>query len=121
MKKILYVEDENDEILMVKTRMESNGYAFISAFDGEEGLQKIQAELPDLILLDILMPKKNGYDVCCQLKKDPRTAYIPIIIVTASGAKDLEEKCRAIGIEEIIQKPYESSYLLERIAFYLGG
>ncbi len=120
MKKILYIEDEADEVLMVRTRLENAGYTLISAADGAEGLDTIRANRPDLILLDIMMPELNGYEVCDQLKKDVETANIPIIIVTASGAKDLENRCEVLGVEEIIQKPYESSYLLERIAFYLG-
>ncbi|MFA5262111.1 MAG: response regulator [Candidatus Omnitrophota bacterium] len=120
MHKILHIEDESDEVLMVKTRMENAGYAFISALNGEEGLEKVYAETPDLILLDLIMPKLNGYHVCYQLKKDPQTADIPIIILTASGAKELEKKCAALGVNEVIHKPYESSYLLEKIAFYLG-
>ncbi len=120
MKKILYIEDESDEILMVKTRLENAGYTFISALDGKEGVEKIYKERPDLILLDIMMPIMNGHEVCDQIKKDPKTCDIPIIITTASGAKNLENQCEVLGVEEIVQKPYESSYLLERIAFYLG-
>ncbi len=120
MKKILYIEDEVGEILMVKTRLEDAGYAFTSALDGVQGLENIHSERPDLILLDIMMPELNGYEVCDQLKKNPKTSDIPIIILTASGAKNLEEQCKALGVEEIIQKPYESTYLLERIASYLG-
>ncbi len=120
MKKILYIEDESGEVLMVKTRMEDVGYTFISALDGEEGLEKIRSEHPDLILLDLILPKLNGYEVCYQVKKDPRTSNIPIVVITASGAKNLEKQCAELGVREIIQKPYESSYLLEKIAFYLG-
>ena len=117
--KILYVEDEQDEVLMIKTRIEDHGYAFVSAADGEEGIQKVRDEKPDLILLDIIMPKVNGYEFCCHLMGDPATRGIPVIIITASGAKDLEKKCLALGVQEIIHKPYDSSYLLERIAVYL--
>lgn len=120
MKKILYVEDERDEVLMIKTRIEDGGYAFVSAADGEEGIKKVSEEKPDLILLDIVMPIMNGYEVCCHLKDDPATCDIPVIIITASGAKDLEKQCVALGIQEIMRKPYDSSYLLKRIAFYLG-
>jgi CheY-like chemotaxis protein len=120
MKKILFIEDEEDQIMMVKTRLEACGYAVVTAVDGEEGIKKTHEEKPDLILLDIVMPKVNGYEVCDRLKKDPRTRGIPIIVVTASGVKNLEEKCLALGVEEIIRKPYESAYLAERIAFHLG-
>ena len=120
MKKILFIEDEEGQVMMVKTRVEACGYAFVAAFDGKEGIKKVYEEKPDLILLDIVMPKMNGYEVCDHLKRDPKTADIPIIVVTASGLKDLEERCVALGVEEIIRKPYESSFLAERIAFHLG-
>ena len=120
MKKILFIEDEIDQIMMLETRMLAAGYAFISAVDGEEGLQKACEERPDLILLDIVMPKMNGYEVCYSLKKNPDTKDIPVIIVTASGAKHLEQKCIDLGIDEIIHKPYDSSYLAQRVAFHLG-
>lgn len=120
MKKILYVEDEQDEVLMIKTRIEGHGYEFISAADGEEGLEKVRAEKPDLILLDLIMPNMNGYEMCCHLKDDSQMKDIPIIIITASGAKDLEKECVALGIDDILHKPYDSSHLLEKIASYLG-
>ena len=82
--------------------------------------RKEHEEKPDLVLLDLIMPKMNGYEFCCHLKDDPATNDIPIIIITASGAKDLERQCFKRGVKEIIHKPYDSSYLLEKIAFYLG-
>lgn len=120
MKKILFIEDEEDQIMMVKERMEARGYVFISAEDGEEGIKKTYEEMPDLILLDIVMPKVNGYEVCLHLKNDPETCHIPIVVVTASGVKNLEKQCLALGVREIIRKPYDSSYLEQRVAYYLG-
>ena len=120
MKKILFIEDEEDQIMMITTRMESYGYKVVSAVNGEEGLKKVYEEKPDLILLDIVMPVMNGYEVCKNLKKDPKTRDIPIIVLTASGVKDLEDECMAVGVQEIIRKPYESSFLAERIAFHMG-
>jgi len=121
MKKILFVEDEVDHITMLKTRIEASGYQFSSATDGEAGLRIALEEKPDLILLDIVMPKMNGYEMCYALKNNDEMKNIPIIIVTASGAKDLEQKCIELGVEEIIHKPYDSSYLIERIAFHLNN
>ncbi len=120
MKKILFIEDEIDQIMMVKARLEAYGYEFISALNGKEGVKKVYEEKPDLILLDIVMPTMNGYEVCGHLKDDSETCNIPIIVVTASGVRDLEERCVALGVQEIIRKPYESSFLAERIAFHLG-
>ena len=119
MKKVLLIEDEQDQITMIEARMESCGYQFVAAHDGEEGIKKAYEEMPDIILLDIVMPKVNGYEVCAHLKSDLKTSKIPIIVITASGVKRLEEKCIALGVEEIIRKPYDSRYLEERIAYHL--
>ena len=116
MVKVLFIEDEVDHIAMLKTRMEAAGYQFLSATDGEEGYRIACEQLPDIILMDIIMPKMNGYEACYSLKNNDKTKDIPIIIVTASGAKKLEQKCIALGANEIVHKPYDSSYLLERVA-----
>ena len=120
MKKILFIEDETDQIMMMQTRLEAYGYEFTAALDGEEGIQKAIELKPDIILLDIVMPKMNGYQVCAELKKNPDTCDIPIIVITASGARDLEQRCKELQVQEIIRKPYESSHLAERIAYYLA-
>jgi len=120
MKKILLVEDEVDQITMLQTRLEASGYEFLSANDGEAGLKVALDEMPDLILLDLIMPKVNGYEMCYDLKNNDKMKNIPIIIITASGAKKLEQKCIELGVEEIMHKPYDSSYLIERIAFHLN-
>lgn len=114
-KKILFIEDEPDHIMMIRARLEASGFDFISAVDGEEGVKKIRREKPDLILLDIVMPKMDGYQVCKEIKKDKATAHIPILIITASGVKDLEEKCLQAGASEIIKKPFESEDLVSKI------
>ena len=106
---------------MLQTRIEASGYQFFSANDGEQGLKIALSEKPDLILLDLIMPKMNGYEMCFDLKKNDNMKNIPIIIITASGAKKLEQKCIELGVEEIIHKPYDSTYLIERIAFHLKG
>jgi len=119
MKKILFIEDEVDHIEMIKTRMEAYGYEFLSATDGEEGIKIACEKKPDLIILDIIMPKMDGYAVCYALKQSDETRSIPIIIFTASGAKKLEQKCIEMGANEIIHKPCDSAYLTERVGFYL--
>jgi len=119
MKKVLLVDDEVDHIVMLQTRIEASGYQCFSAYDGEEGLKVALDEMPDLILLDIVMPKMNGYEMCYDLKNNDKMKNIPIIIITASGAKQLEQKCIELGVEEIMHKPYDSTYLIERIAFHL--
>lgn len=114
-KKILFIEDEPDQIMMIKMRLEANNYEFVSAPDGEEGLKKAFEIKPDLVLLDLVMPKMDGYEVCRRLKKDPETSNIPILLITASGARDIEEKCIEAGANACIKKPCESKELLAKI------
>ena len=115
MKKILFIEDEVDQIEMVRMRLEMSGFEFISAIDGQEGLKKVKEEKPDLILLDIIIPKMDGYQVCAYLKDNPQTKDIPVIMITAAGEKNIETKCRACGADDIIFKPYESKELVKKI------
>ena len=120
MKKILYIEDEVDQNMMMETRLSSAGYECVTANDGEEGYRMACEEKPDLIILDIILPKMNGYEVSYSLKNNEKTRNIPIMIVTASGEKVMEGKCLALGVKEVIHKPYNSVYLLKRIAQYIA-
>ncbi len=115
MKKILYVEDEQDQIMMVREFLEAKGYELISADNGEEGLRKAQGEKPDLIFLDHFLPKIKGYEVCRRLKENPETKHIPVIIITASGVKYASDQCRDAGADEYIRKPYELDELIAKV------
>jgi CheY-like chemotaxis protein len=114
-KKILFVDDEPDQIMMISLRLQKNGYAVASAMDGEEGLKKAVEEKPALILLDMLMPGIDGFEVCRRLRKDPATRHIPIIATTAAGVDDIEFRCRTAGADDCVRKPYDSSDLLIKI------
>ncbi|MBI4711191.1 MAG: response regulator [Candidatus Omnitrophica bacterium] len=114
-KKILFIDDEPDQIMMISLRLKKNGYAVISAMDGEQGLKKASEEKPDLILLDVLMPGIDGLEVCRRLRKDPATKHIPIVATTAAGADDIELQCRAAGADDCVRKPYDSPDLLTKI------
>lgn len=114
-KKILFIEDEPDQIKMISLRLEKNGYEVISSLDGAEGLKMAVREKPDLILLDVIMPGMDGFEVCRQLRKDPVTRHIPIISTTAAGMDDVEHQCLTAGADDCVRKPYESSDLLVKI------
>lgn len=119
-RKILFIEDDPDQIVVVKMRLETKGYEFVSAMDGEEGLNKVYDERPDLVLLDIILPKINGLGVCKHLKQDSSTKSIPVVIMTAAGEKDVAKKCYDAGADEIIRKPYESADLIAKIKTLIG-
>lgn len=120
MKKILHIEDEPEEVLLVKEYLEKGGYEFISAKDGEEGLKKAREEKPDLIFLDIFLPKVNGFEVCRQLRQSPETKNIPIVVITGSGVEYIEDQCKNAGADGCIIKPFELSGLVAKIKKVLG-
>ena len=114
-KRILFIEDEPDQIMMVKLRLEKSGFVVFSAKDGEDGIEKAVKEKPDLILLDIIMPGMDGFEVCKGLRNHSVTKHIPIIATTAAGVDNLEGECLAAGADECIRKPYEAADLLAKI------
>ncbi len=114
-KKILVVDDEAQLVEMIKMRLEANGYEVISAYDGQEALEKAKKEGPDLIILDLMLPKLDGYKVCALLKKDARYAKIPIIIFTARAQEEDRKLEEEIGADAYITKPFEPQALLAKI------
>ena len=115
MEKILVVDDENDLIMMVQMRLETNGYEVISANDGEEGLEKAKSENPDLIILDVMMPKMDGYETCSLLKNDAQCNKIPIILFTGKAKDEFMKIGQMAGADAFITKPFESPVLLAKI------
>ena len=93
--RILLVDDEPSIVKMVGKRLEVEGFDVLVAMDGQDGLAKAQAEHPDLIILDLMLPKLNGYEVCTMLKQDARYQKMPIILFTAKA----QEKDEKLGME----------------------
>lgn len=119
-KRILVIEDEHALAYMMRIRLEKNGYEVVLAYDGEEGLQKVAAERPDLILLDIILPLVDGWTVCTTLKADPKTKDIFIIVVSAMEKRTLSEKSASVGADDYVLKPIEPKDLLAKIAALIG-
>lgn len=115
MAKILIVEDEWDQIQMIKLRLESRGYQVIAARKAEEGIKLAQEEKPDLILMDMLLPGMHGMEAAMKLKKNLKTREIPIIALTAVSMLNLKEACFQKGISAFIKKPYEAEELFNEI------
>ncbi len=113
--KILIVEDSQENMDLLVYFLHPQGYEIISVYDGLSALQKVEEEHPDIILLDIMLPKMDGYEVCGRLKKDPETKFIPIIMLTA--LKELKDKVRAleVGADDFLTKPFENIELLARV------
>jgi len=115
MKKILVIDDLPENVFMLQDRLEHEGFEVLTAYDGYTGIDKAKNELPDLILLDIMMPDITGLEVCKILANEPTTKDIPIILVTAkSGAEDTKEGLEA-GAFDYIKKPFNRIELLARV------
>ena len=114
-KHILIVEDEADLRELVRQRLEWSNYVVSAAADGEEGLKKIYEENIDLIILDIMLPGVDGYEVMRTLKRNPRYSRIPILAFTAKGSKDSQEKILEAGADDYLVKPYEGNILLYKV------
>ncbi|HSL87674.1 MAG TPA: response regulator [Ignavibacteriaceae bacterium] len=115
MKRILVIDDLPENVFMLQDRLEHEGYEVLTAYDGSTGIEKAVLELPDLILLDVMMPDITGIEVCKSLVENPKTKNIPIILVTAkSGAEDTKEGLEA-GAFDYIKKPFNRIELLARV------
>ena len=117
--RILVVEDQAAIVDMVRMRLEANNYEVITAADGQEGLDKARKENPNLIILDIMLPKMDGYKVCKLLKADPRYKKIPIIISTGRTPQELKKLGKEVGADAYISKPFEAQLLLSKIKILL--
>jgi len=115
-KKILVVDDESDLVEMLSIRLEANNYQVIAASDGQEGLDKARSESPDLIILDLMLPKLDGYQVCRMLKSDERYKQIPIVIFTARAQESDIKAGNEAGADAYITKPFEPAILLDKVS-----
>jgi len=113
--KILVVDDVYENVELLEAYLSQAGYQVAKAYDGEEALLQVERDPPDLILLDIMMPRLNGYEVCRRLKSEKRTAFIPIVMITA--LREREERIRGIeaGADEFLIKPFNKQELMARV------
>jgi len=124
-KKILLIDDDPDLVNAVSMILESKNYKVATAFGGIEGLQKAKTENPDLIVLDVMMPDKDGYSVCKELKSDPRLSSIPVILLTAvvshiSTTRYTQQMGLETEADDYIDKPVEPDVLVNRIETLLA-
>ncbi len=114
-KKILLVDDEPDIISMLKLRLEASGYDVITAADGNIAYDKAKSELPDLVILDLMLPGMDGYQVCRLLKFNEKYRHIPIIMLTAKSQKDDKDWGQKVGADFYLTKPFDAAELLNKI------
>jgi two-component system alkaline phosphatase synthesis response regulator PhoP len=118
--KILVVDDEIYIVHILDFSLGMEGYEVVTALDGEQALEKLQSDKPDLIVLDIMMPKLDGYEVCKAIKSDPETRQIPVILLSAKGRNVDQKLGFDVGADDYITKPFSPRKLVERINQLLG-
>jgi two-component system alkaline phosphatase synthesis response regulator PhoP len=118
--KILVVDDEIYIVHILDFSLGMEGYTVATALDGEQALEKARTEKPDLIVLDIMMPKLDGYETCKRLKADEATKAIPVILLSAKGRNVDQKVGFEVGADDYITKPFSPRKLVERINAILG-
>lgn len=113
--KVLIIDDDADQVHMLSDRLEYEGMVPMTALDGIQGLATAKNRLPDIILLDIMMPKMNGMDVLKKLKKNKKTKNIPVVMLTAKSTISDMQKCLELGAVSYESKPYSADILLNKI------
>jgi two-component system cell cycle response regulator DivK len=114
-KTVLYVEDNEFNLKIVRQLLSRTSYRLIEAKDGEVGVATARSELPDLILMDVQLPKLSGLEATRQLRADPKTAAIPIVVITSFALSGDREKAKAAGASAYLAKPYSPRELLQMI------
>ena len=115
MRKILYVEDNEDNIYMLTRRLKKNGFEIVVARDGEAGIEAVGKENPDLILMDLSLPKLDGWGATKELKNNDKTQHIPIIALSAHAMQEHKESALGAGCNDYDTKPVDFPRLLSKI------
>jgi CheY-like chemotaxis protein len=120
-KKILVVDDSRTALFMVTTILRKERYELVTASDGEQALEVAAAELPDLILMDVIMPRKTGFEACRELKRREDTRSIPVILVTTRGEGENVEAGFQSGCNDYVTKPINAQELLTKVRDHMGA
>jgi DNA-binding response OmpR family regulator len=115
MAKILIAEDERDIRDLITFTLTFGGYQVVAAANGEEALEKARTEIPDLIMMDVRMPKMTGYEACQEMKKDERIKHIPVVFLSAKGQESEVATGLDVGAVEYILKPFSPDQLTARV------
>ena len=118
--RILIADDEENIVTSLEFLLRHAGFEVLTAADGEQALQMARAERPDLVLLDVMMPRRNGYEVCQELRSQPQFAALKIVMLTARGREAEAAKGLAMGADAYITKPFSTRELVTRIKSLLG-
>jgi DNA-binding response OmpR family regulator len=113
--KILVVDDEPNIVLSLEFLMKQAGFQVRTASDGDLALKAVAAECPDLVLLDVMMPRKDGYEVCQTIRENPQWQQVKIIMLTAKGREIEREKGLALGADDYVTKPFSTREVVEKV------
>lgn len=119
--KILVADDEPNILLSLEFLMQQAGFEVRTVGDGEAALLAMEQQTPDLVLLDVMMPKKDGYEVCQTIRQNPDWKKVRIIMLTAKGRDVEREKGLAMGADDYVTKPFATRELVEKVNQILGG
>ena len=120
-KKILVVDDSKTALFMVMTILKKTPYDLVTAHDGQQALEVATAERPDLILMDVVMPRMTGFQACRELKQREDTKRIPVILVTTRGEEENVEDGFASGCNDYVTKPVNAQELLAKVRDHIAG
>jgi CheY-like chemotaxis protein len=119
--RVMAVDDDPVIRGLLEVNLEMEGHDVVTAVDGRDALDKVRADAPDLILLDVMMPNVNGWEAVAALKDDPATRSIPVILLSARAAEDDRRKGEEIGVEEYVTKPFDPIELMDLVNRLLQG
>ncbi len=120
LQKVLVVDDEFNIRNILDFSLDAEGFQVIAAGNGEEAFAQAVEEKPDLIILDVMMPRGDGFETCKRLKLDPRTKSVPVILLTARASKSDREQGQAAGADGYITKPFSPAKVIEKVQALLG-
>lgn len=120
-KKILVIDDEVALVDMLAVRLEGDGFEVLKALDGKEGYEKAQTHMPDAIILDLRMPRMDGFQVCRLIKFDETLKDIKVIILTAHSSEEDRRSCMSVGADALLSKPHDYDELLKTIQKLVGA
>jgi two-component system cell cycle response regulator len=118
---VLVVDDNFYNVKLLEARLLAKDYQVVSAFNGEEALARIEQQMPDIVLLDVMMPGMDGYEVCRRIRQDPQTAHLPVVMVTALDKPSDRDAAMEAGADDFLTKPVEESALMPAMTRLLEG
>ncbi len=120
MRKILIVDDEPYILNILDFSLDAEGYRVLQASDGEEAMRMAQDQIPDLVIMDVMRPRQDGFETCKRLKEDLRTAGIPVVLLTARNSREDRSRGEEVHADGYITKPFSPQRLLDTVQDFLG-